>query len=81
MKVNVNEWVKVKLKAEGIAELERQHNELRERLPKLKPFSPPKTDDEGYTKFQLHCLMNRFGHMMVLGAEPPFELDILVGVS
>ena len=46
--VNVNHYVKVKLNDVGIKELERQHNELAMKLPKLGKFKKPKTDSEGY---------------------------------
>ena len=77
--VNVNHYVKVKLNDVGIKELERQHNELAMKLPKLGKFKKPKTDSEGYSKFQFHELMRKFGHMMKLGYEPPFDMDIVFG--
>ena len=77
--VNVNHYVKVKLNDIGIKELQRQHNELAIKLPKLGKFEKPKTDIEGYSKFQLHDLMRKFGHMMKLGYEPPFDTSIVFG--
>lgn len=76
-KFNVNSWVKVKLTEKGVEELKRQHDELREMLPKLGEFKEPNVDEDGYTKFQMHDLMNRFGRMVQPGLNPPFEVVIL----
>ncbi len=73
---NVNEYVMVKLTDVGIAELKRQHEDLVEMFPKAGKFEPPKVDDEGFSKWQLHDLMNRFGHLMTLGGMVPFETTI-----
>ncbi len=75
---NVNYWVKVKLKENGIAELERQHEELQKMFPKVGKFKSPKMDEHGYSMFQMHDLMNRFGHMMQLGLDCPFETTIII---
>ncbi len=75
--VNINDWVLVKLNKNGIDELKRQHNELKLQLPALGDFKL-KIDDDGYTKFQLHDLMNRLGHMCSLGFEPPFSTEIII---
>lgn len=76
MKFNINDYVKVKLNKVGVDELKRQHVELKANFPKLDDFIEPKTDDEGYSKFQLHELMNRLGHLCILGFEPPFDTEI-----
>jgi len=74
---NINEYVLVKLTKAGIDELERQHEELRLRLPKLSSKLPNrKEDEEGFTRWQLWSLMNTFGHMVGLGMEPPFDTNI-----
>lgn len=77
---NINQWVKVKLNDKGISILERQHIELYHRFEysKRKSFTPPKVDEDGYSKFQLHDLMNRFGAYCTLGEETPFETDIIL---
>lgn len=77
VKLNINDYVMVKLNQNGIDELERQHKELRKGLPSLGEFHI-KIDDDGYTKFQLHSLMLKLGHMCKLGFEPPFDVDIKV---
>jgi hypothetical protein len=76
MKFNINSYVKVKLNKVGIDELKRQHTELKANFPGLHDFREPKTDEEGYSRFQLHDLMNRLGHLCTLGFEPPFDTEI-----
>ena len=73
---SMNDNVLVKLTDIGLTELKRQHSELRKSFPILPPYSPMPTDDNGYTKFQLHTLMTTFGHMPFVGYEPPFEIEI-----
>ena len=74
---NVNNYVMVKITDEGVAELKRQHAELRKTFPSISgTFSPPTKDDEGWSKFQMHDLMNRFGHMMSMGGKLPFETTV-----
>ena len=78
---NVNHYVLVKLTAVGRKEIERQNRELRLAHPHLQPAIPIKEDAEGWSKWQMHSLMNRFGHMMILGCESPFEMDIKIDVA
>lgn len=70
---NMNNSVKVKLNDIGRAELKRQHDELCSELNIDKEHTDPIADDEGYSIFQMHTLMNTFGHMMVMGRKMPFE--------
>jgi hypothetical protein len=80
IKFNVNHNVRVKLNKNGLAELKKQHDELRREIPRLGEFKPPNTDENGYSTWQLHSLMNHFGHMMTLGFSPPFETEILIDI-
>lgn len=76
---NINQWVYVRLNETGKQELLRQAAELRENNPKIKhDYSLPKEDEEGWSKWQMHSLMNAFGHMMVLGLESPFDTEIRI---
>lgn len=82
VRFNVNEWVKVKLNDIGIQELQRQHNELDKAIKAnggkgFTEFSLS-PDKDGYYKFQMHSLMQKFGHMMYLGGRVPFETDIIL---
>lgn len=78
---NVNDWVMVKLTDVGIAELERGNREWAEMHPKFRKFELPKTDIDGYSKWQLHYLMSRFGHLMAVGLPPPFETTIRLDIT
>lgn len=71
---NINNAVKVKLTDAGRKELKRQHDDLGIK----KEYKEIPTDKDGYSSFQLHTLMNSFGHMMVMGVEPPFEITIRI---
>ncbi len=72
-KFNMNNSVKVKLNDIGHAELKRQHDELYNDLFIDKEYVKRTTDIDGYSSFQMHDLMNRFGHMMRMGHQTPFE--------
>lgn len=81
-KVNINEEVKVKLTPFGIQVLKEQRDELNERIigrggKAIKDYAPS-VDKDGYTKFQLWDLMNRFGDLMHLGSQIPFETTIIM---
>lgn len=79
MKVNINEYVKVKLTEEGFAILRQQHKDFWESVGKPDhKHIEPKVDEEGYSKFQLHVLMNQFGGYMRLGRLSPFEGGMIV---
>ena len=72
-KFNMNNSVKVKLNDIGRVELKRQHDELYSDLKLNKEYVEKNTDSDGYSSFQMHDLMHKFGHMMVMGFETPFE--------
>lgn len=77
-KFNANHAVKVKLTSEGLAELKRQHEELNDYYNgRFGEFTLPKTDEEGYSEFQLWDLMNRLGWMMKMGTSIPFQTDMI----
>jgi len=78
LEFNINNYVKVKLTKVGIKELEKQHNELAKYFPKIGLFVPPKIDENGYSSFQLHTLMSKFGNIMSLCSATPFETTILI---
>lgn len=79
MKVNINEYVKVKLTEEAFAILRQQHQDFWESVGKPDyPYREPKVDEAGYSKFQLHLLMNQFGSHMRLGRLSPFEGGMIV---
>lgn len=62
IKININDIVKVKLTEHAIKILRMYHDRATARYPRgARPFVPPKTDEDGYTKYQLHNLMHTFG--------------------
>jgi len=78
---NLNEYIHVKLTDVGREELERQHNELNDTIPNYTsehPYSPPKEDEDGFSKFQGWILMSSLGHLMRMGCRPPFETTIKI---
>jgi len=85
--ININDDVWVRLTDSGRAEMERQHVELFAEsytsagLP-LPPMWKPEEDADGWSRWQLHVLMNTFGHLLVNGTAPlPFETTIRVMVG
>lgn len=72
-KFNMNNSVKVQLNDIGRAELKRQHDELYNDIGIDKEYIERSADSDGYSSFQMHDLMNTFGHMMVMGHQTPFE--------
>lgn len=75
--VNINNCVKVKLNEFGLSVMKLNREELQRRAPCLPDFTPPATDSEGYSKFQLWSLMQTFGPVIHLGGELPFDSEIL----
>ena len=78
MKFNINEHVRVKLSAQGLHILREQHKELLRMCPALSQYEEPAVDDEGYTRFQMHSLMTKFGANVGLGMTLPFETEIII---
>ena len=79
MKININEYVKVKLTEDGFRILRQQHKDFWEAVGKPDhQHIEPNVDVEGYSKFQLHVLMNQFGSHMRLGRLSPFEGGLIV---
>jgi hypothetical protein len=70
---NANEYVRVQLTDLG-REIHRKHWEpfCNAQLP----YSPPKEDEEGWSRFQLWELMQLFGPHTYLGARNSFSLTI-----
>jgi hypothetical protein len=85
---NLNHEVAVKLTEEGLDILRRNHDRLNAGylFPGNKPgllgeFRPPKTDAEGWTRFQLWALMHEFGADILMGRPVPFETAIRLDAS
>lgn len=73
---NINEWVRVKLNDDGRAELKRQHDEINAHLNGKLGEWKGVDEVDGWSKWQAWDLMNRFGHMMMLGSRLPFYSEI-----
>ena len=79
-KINLNDKVLVKLTEVGIKELERQRKKLIRELEQRgvdAEIPELEIDENGYSIFQLHELMQQLGHLCGPGTEP-FEFDIEV---
>ncbi len=84
IKTNLNYHVKVKLTDYGIELLANKHAENRRLYPRVKhyqqPFKMPKTDEDGYTIYQMWSLMETFGNHIGLCCDNPFDLNVLIEV-
>lgn len=77
--ININESVRVKLTELGRRALERQHAEFLASTRAERPaYEPPEEDAEGWSEWQLWCLMQDLGHHCGLGRPLPFETTIQV---
>ncbi len=78
IRFNVNDHVKVKLTPKGREIHRRRHDELFLRFPSDFPYTPVKEDSEGWSEWQMWCLMEAFGQHCHNGLELPFETEILI---
>lgn len=86
VKINLNEFVKVKLTDLGKEIYYHRHDALNEYLKKIgaKPIEPhfPKEDEEGYTKFQLWNFMEIYGkHLGMAKPNVILPLEIIAEVE
>lgn len=80
---NVNEFVHIKLREEGIDILRTEHYELYKRVKENAPHIKIPTfrltlDKEGYHQMQLWDFMKTFGPKMRLGDVLPFDAEIVI---
>jgi len=75
---NMNDYVKVKLTEIGKKELERQHHKVYEECVYKQPYEPMLPDKDGWYKFQFHDLMHKFGRLMFMGSNLPFETTVKI---
>lgn len=75
---NINNDVRVKLTPKGLSILKARHDKIAAKLPRMGPFIPPKTDNDGWSTFQMWQLFDNFGEHVYMSAELPFgtEIDI-----
>ncbi len=79
MKFNINGYVRVRLTPLGLEKLKEEHEQLRLFCSAIGEFTPPKTDSEGYSKWQMWLLMQSLGQYCRPGSELPFETEIKIG--
>ena len=75
MKFNINDSVKVKLNDRGREILKQKYELLFKDSPRYK-FTPPREDEQGWSKWQMWHLMKTFGPHISLALELPFETEI-----
>jgi len=76
---NINDYVLIKLTDRGKKILKENYDELQfEGKP---TFKLPKTDENGYSKYQLWGLMSEFGKYLFNGCKIPFEMNIFFEVK
>lgn len=82
VKINFNDYVKVKLTPVGLKEMQDRREALNANIITRggKPVGPydPKVDKNGYTKFQFWVLMGNFGHMFGNAGPSPIEPEIII---
>ena len=85
IKINLNDVVKVKLTDAGKDIYYHQNDELNEAIRQRggRPLERrmPKVDEDGYTSFQLHTLMEIYGPHIAMWKELPFETNMLYEVQ
>ncbi|MEY3205046.1 MAG: hypothetical protein RLZZ21_1377 [Planctomycetota bacterium] len=72
---NANDYVRVRLTDHGRALLKKQHERLNAITTYL-PYTPPTEDADGWSKWQLHRLLNHFGAHTGMGMPLCFEATI-----
>lgn len=81
VRFNLSDYVRVKLTASGRGILYKQHQELVELIFSKNPNATPipfkiNEDDQGWSRWQLHTLISKFGAAVSVGGPLPFELEI-----
>ncbi len=75
--INMNDEVRVRLTARGREIMRKNHAELFPSGAPV-PYSEPREDD-GWSTWQLWCLMQEFGRHLHNGCDVPFETEIEIG--
>jgi hypothetical protein len=78
VEVNLNHDVWVKLTDGGKAEHRRQYENFAEEWPELGVEYNPPEETDGWSRWQLWCLMQTFGPKMCNGCNVPFETTIRI---
>ena len=78
---NANEVVWVKLTEKGHQIHKENHEALCKKIPGFPPYTRPKEDEQGFSIWQMWCLMSEFGEHISLGQEEPFSMEIELEVD
>jgi hypothetical protein len=80
---NINHYVYVRLTPHGKECLRKNYNELASFFPDglSWEFTLPKEDKDGWSKWQMHDLMDSLGRYVGIGRQEPFETNIRMEVS
>ena len=74
---NINSYVKVRLTDYGREMLAREHKKFWENLGHQVPYSPPKEDKDGWSKWQMWDLMQKLGSHISMSRNL-FDTNILI---
>jgi hypothetical protein len=84
VKFNLNHRILVKLNDKGYKKLADYNNEIADLYPSIERRNPSyykaMADKEGYSSFQMHDFMNKFGYVS-LGFDLPFETNVLIEID
>ena len=75
---NLNDTVWVQLTKIGLAEHKKQYKDL---YGNVFNYEPPRTDEDGWSKWQLWQLMNAFGETMKIGLRSPLATTIRLDID
>ena len=78
---NINGYVWVRLTDRGRRIHREQHEQLLRDVPGMSiPYSPP-VEEDGWSRWQLWCLMAHFGPYIGAAMDEPFETGIQIEVD
>jgi len=82
MEFNINETVRVKLTPRGRKVHRQDHINFWSQFPGKKcEYRPPVEDEEGWSRWQLWCLMKEFGPHVDMGMDLCFETVIDIPIK
>ena len=86
VKFNLNDTVRVRLTEVGRNILYKQHLELVELIFSKNPNTTPipfkiNEDNQGWSRWQLHTLISKFGAAVSVGGLLPFETEIKLEIN
>lgn len=74
--VNLNDWVRVRLTDYGREVIREQNREWTKKTGH--EFTGPEEDDDGWTRWQLWSLIERFAGHVTMGGVMPYETGIKI---